>query len=409
MTTIDKNTVVTLVDTSSYIGNINLPRTSDIANRVLIFKDSVGTFHTNPFTLSTTGGDSFENSSNITTLSNTYGSICLYSDPTTFTWKTLFSYDNSDHSASNWSLYPAINGIIMNNNDINSVHSISAYGGYPVEFASSIDMKQHSICNIDVVEANVLRIGYSGIGLPSTTSLQFYNPFGSNYFVTYNYYGINDPIPIAADWAYFPAKSNLDMSANVIENVNQLNVNYIYGNGMGAIVSFGAYVDMLSNEISNVLQTSNTYSAATNIVTRRVYFDNPLNYSIDSSDYFNVLTTSPTTPLTYINPTAFYTYLNCTISFRCDNSPDSFAYFLKLSNITMSTDLSGEIFGKFYPFQENKYNILSSNHSITFQEQFNVSSWSNNDTFVPMLFVTSVSVNSLYNMKFSMVYEPVLN
>ena len=152
MTTINSNAVVELIDTSSYSGNVILPSTTDIPNRILIFKDSLGTFNINPFIISTTAYDSFDNYSNRTTLTTKYDSICLYSDPTTFTWRTLFSY-NTANDASNWSLYPARNAIAMNNNDINGIHGISAYGSYPVEFASAIDMKMHSIDNVGILYA----------------------------------------------------------------------------------------------------------------------------------------------------------------------------------------------------------------------------------------------------------------
>ena len=181
---------------------------------------------------------------------------------------------------------------------------------------------------------------------------------------------------IAADWSAFPATNTVNMN---------------------------------NNEIINVYQSANPYSGATNLIARRVYFDNPADYTLGTSPYRNVLTTSPGTPITFIYPTAFYTYLNCTISFRCDGAKDDLAYYLALSNITATTNLTGEIFNDLYPYIENENKILTNNHSITFQEQFNITTWTNGDSIVPMLFVvTGTGAHTLSNMKFSMVYEPLL-
>jgi len=166
MTTINKDTVVSLIDTSEYVGHVNLPVTTDIGNRLLIFKDSAGAFNTNPFTISTTGSDSFENNSNRTILSNNYDSLCLYSDPTTFKWRTLFSYNNANNTpsvsdTSNWANYPAVANVDMSANILSNATGLeSAYVSmntlygltYPfIDSYVSMDFHNNYISNLNSI------------------------------------------------------------------------------------------------------------------------------------------------------------------------------------------------------------------------------------------------------------------
>jgi hypothetical protein len=168
-------------------------------------------------------------------------------------------------------------------------------------------------------------------------------------------------------------------------------------------------VNMNTFSIINVDQTNTSNSAATNIIGRRVYFDKNTTFNIDNITYSNVLNTSPTNYLTFMYPNNFYNYLNCTFSFRCDDVKDDLAYYFRLSNNTQPTILNGEIFSDVYPYLETQHNILTSNHSITVQEQFDISTWSNNDNFIPMMYVkTKTGAHTMNNMKFSMVYEPLI-
>jgi hypothetical protein len=104
-----------------------------------------------------------------------------------------------------------------------------------------------------------------------------------------------------------------------------------------------------------------------------------------------------------------YNYLNCTFSFR-GLASDDLAYYFELCNKTKSVpNLAGEIFSDTYPFIENKKNFLTTNHSITVQEQFYITSWTDGDKFIPLMFVKSGSgLKNLTNMEFSMVYEPLI-
>ena len=183
-------------------------------------------------------------------------------------------------------------------------------------------------------------------------------------------------VPIASEWYNFPASNTVDVGLN---------------------------------EIISVDQTSTSNSAATNIIGRSVYFDTNTTFNINNITFSNVLNDTPATFLSFMYPNSFYTYLNCTFSFRCDNVADDLAYYFALSNKTTSNIRDGEIFSSAYPYLETEHVILNKNHSITVQEQFNISTWGNDNEFVPMMYVkTNNGSEIMSNMKFSMVYEPLV-
>ena len=71
-------TMVTMLDTRPAPITIAMPRTNDIPNRVITFKDIYGSAVYSTITLVTQGGDVFENSSFSTILSNAYDTITFH-------------------------------------------------------------------------------------------------------------------------------------------------------------------------------------------------------------------------------------------------------------------------------------------------------------------------------------------
>ena len=369
MSNLNQNTMVTLLNSSTISGVVNLPLTTNIPFRSIIFKDFNGyTSGASTITLSTVGTDTFEDGSSTYTLSNAFESVQFYADTYHNKWVTLFS-----SSLNNWSKYQATSMVNFNCN-ITSNNFINFYN------------------DLDMYDSNT---GYQ-FGL-----ISFYGKM--------SYFNIEDgyPKPIVSEWSQFRAEQTVDISANIIDNVSQLNVDYIYGNGMGVPVTFGTNIDLNNNVISNLQQTDISNLAATNLIARRIYTNNSDDFTINNTTFSNILMNNP---ISYMNPNSFYTILNCTINFRCNNVKDDLAYFLTLSNISFLSDLSGEMFNDSYPFIENKHNILTSNHSITFQEQFQVRDWADGDIFIPKLFVKSgTGLQTLKNIKFTMVYEPLFS
>ena len=71
-------TMVTMLDTRPSPITISMPRTNDIPNRVITFKDIYGNAPFSSITLVTQGGDIFENSSFSTILSNAYDTVTFH-------------------------------------------------------------------------------------------------------------------------------------------------------------------------------------------------------------------------------------------------------------------------------------------------------------------------------------------
>ena len=81
-------TEVALVNTTSASGIIVVPPANSIPYRVVVFKDRLGTFQTNSLTLSTQGGNTFEDGTTTKIVNTRFGFISLYSDGVS-KWHTL--------------------------------------------------------------------------------------------------------------------------------------------------------------------------------------------------------------------------------------------------------------------------------------------------------------------------------
>ena len=57
---LNTNTGLALIQTQSNAGTITLPNTTVIPGRIVTFKDGLGTFQTNPFTLATQAGEAID-------------------------------------------------------------------------------------------------------------------------------------------------------------------------------------------------------------------------------------------------------------------------------------------------------------------------------------------------------------
>ena len=77
--------------------------------------------------------------------------------------------------AQDWSFYAAENTLVMNNNDIISIHAISAYGTYPIEVTSDFDMLDKSILNVSTIKFYDPITPSSNSGITCSNSLLYYN------------------------------------------------------------------------------------------------------------------------------------------------------------------------------------------------------------------------------------------
>ena len=115
MSNLNSNTMVTLINSSTQSGIINLPSTTDIPFRSIMFKDFTG--YTNQFssvTISTVGNDTFENGSSMYTMSNSYSFASFYADTYHNKWLTL-------NNTASWSQFRSIANVNMNNYQISNI------------------------------------------------------------------------------------------------------------------------------------------------------------------------------------------------------------------------------------------------------------------------------------------------
>lgn len=97
MSLLSTATEVVLINSAARASTMMLPLTTAIPNRLLVFKDALGTASTNTITLSTMGADIFENGLRTLTLSNTYDRATLVAGPSN-RWYVL---DGTNMAAAN--------------------------------------------------------------------------------------------------------------------------------------------------------------------------------------------------------------------------------------------------------------------------------------------------------------------
>ena len=112
MTTINNDTVISLIDTRSNSVSLLLPSTSNIRNRALLFKDIYGTFSVNNFTIQTIGDDLFQDNTNEFVVDTDNAFVTISADTSNNKWNIL---SIADDSGANWYKYVAKGGVTINN------------------------------------------------------------------------------------------------------------------------------------------------------------------------------------------------------------------------------------------------------------------------------------------------------
>ena len=126
---ISSYTVVSMVDSRNSAVTLSMPKTTDITNRIITFKDLYGSAVTNTITLVTRSGDTFEDGTFSTIISNNYQSLTFYAGQPG-KWITL----NSNSSAAAAAFPPNLSTILMSSGTITanlvSSYNISTTFGY---------------------------------------------------------------------------------------------------------------------------------------------------------------------------------------------------------------------------------------------------------------------------------------
>ena len=274
-------------------------------------------------------------------------------------------------SLDNWSLYPATNSIVMNNNNITSLHSITGYASYPVEFASFIDMTTHDISNAGFVYVSG-GIYTNAIATYNTSNITFNNPIDMN---------------------------NTNSISNVLDVVSQdvHIVGTLYTDNIQSYTT--GTVNFNNNEISNVNQTNRINSAATNVIIPQ-----SLTNTIDGT-YFDIgilftqiLTASPAIIAVYNNAANIFNTWEVTFTFDGTFFKDDtvYGYYFELSNLTQAFNTDGIHYNKSrHPyFDSNPFQPKITCQSYT--DIYDLSLWQDQDQYIPLLYIKGTTKSSNY-------------
>ena len=167
---ISSYTVVTMLDTRPSPITISMPKTSDITNRIITFKDLYGAATNSSIILVTRSGDTFEDGTFSTFMSNNYQSLTFYAGQPG-KWLTL----NSNSSASSTALPPNLSTILMSSGTItgNLVSSFNISTTFGYISSLTVDSLSFGIAN-----------GFINMGDVITTSLSTIQTFTSSLLTT---------------------------------------------------------------------------------------------------------------------------------------------------------------------------------------------------------------------------------
>lgn len=247
----------------------------------------------------------------------------------------LLKYTNvndSNYVASDWSYFPAKNGLELSNNNILNVNNITS-------------------SNISVL--NNLYINNTISALAPATSIFIANLTN---FLSNDVIGIN----------------NLGIS--LINGFTLDYYNNIYWSGFLAVSN----VNMNSNQINNVQQTNNYTDVATNVIIPRVLsFENNAINTFDTGSFFQVYDTGnqPSFIMYFNNISVTFPKIlfNFQLKANLNYEVSTLYLYFTCSNTLTTQEYEGNTFNSNYPFVVNSYNI-NNTISLSYQDIFNFTS-----------------------------------
>jgi len=266
-------------------------------------------------------------------------------------------------SLSNWAQFPARQDINVNSNNVNNV----------------ISLKFMNIPNSNSYYAKI-------------------NSGNNNYKIEYAAYDIDDnlqvgPRPIAQDWSYFQAETTIDMNNNNIDNIDNLGVGLIngysiseYNNSNWAQFPAIENVNMNNKTINNLIQTTVINDAATNDITAQ-YLINDIGTTSFNSGTIQIQPTPPIRSGIFRNRGGF-TNFKVTFTLVGEGVISPIQLYFKLFNDTAGA-VNGTIVNSTFPYQEEEHTINNRNHSITYTDIYDLSTWTNGSTYYPLLYIAS--------------------
>ena len=255
-------------------------------------------------------------------------------------------------SLSNWAQFPATANLNMNNNSITNVNNLTTSGtntfGFEAYFNDSVTITSNNLYldsiraytnplitfanGIDMNNNNIDNIDNLGVGLINGYSISEYNN---------------------SNWAQFPA----------IENVN-----------------------MNNKTINNLIQTTVINDAATNDITAQ-YLINDIGTTSFNSGTIQIQPTPPIRSGIFRNRGGF-TNFKVTFTLVGEGVVSPIQLYFKLFNDTAGA-VNGTIVNSTFPYQEEEHTINNRNHSITYTDIYDLSTWTNGSTYYPLLYIAS--------------------
>jgi hypothetical protein len=159
---ISSYTTVTMLDSRSARITISVPKSTDITNRIITFKDLYGSASNSTIVLVTRSGDTFEDGTFSTIISNAYQTVNLYAGQPG-KWLNIGSTGGGGDSA----------GLTTVSNNLTTVSNTVASGRFPFISATTISTNQinsSNICNAGWISNNGILSNLTAGAFFQTTS-----------------------------------------------------------------------------------------------------------------------------------------------------------------------------------------------------------------------------------------------
>lgn len=255
-------------------------------------------------------------------------------------------------SLSSWSQFPARQDINVNSNSITNVNNLTTFGtntfGFEAYFNDAVTITSNNLF-LDSIRA-------------------YTNPL------------IN-------------FASGIDMNNNDILNTNNLGVGLIngvsigdYNNAYWSVFPATQPLDMNNKTINNVIQTSVNNDAATNDIIAQ-YLTNDIGTTSFNSGVIQIQPTPPLRSGTFRNRGGF-TNFKVTFTLVGEGVISPILLYFKLYNDTAGA-VNGTIVNSTFPYQEEEHTINNRNHSITYTDIYDLSTWTSGSTYYPLLYIAS--------------------
>ena len=335
---------------------------------------------------------------------------------------------NNNISNVNTLYYNEISGNQVIANSLTLIDTINNYtttfSNYEYGAIFDTNSSQYGFTNSGGTETAVIQVEYAGFGagflyVDNTGAFHLSNN-GANKVVIDN--------NLATDYIYSNSNSvvqftnnSIDLNNNSISNINMLEFNDADIFDFGTIILSNGYfsytsvlspytyipiasdwwqfapigaINMNNNEISNVQQTSNINSAATNTVISQSFSGVIDNTSFGIGSFSQLIVSFPVV-LQFMNPNNFFTNVwQTTFTFNgaLVHVDTNYAFYFSLSNIIQGVETTGINFNSNTPYCITGNFVNPFNISASYTDSFDLSSWGFGDSYCVLLYFQGLTI-----------------